>query len=275
MKRVSVSVITVCRNAAEELKKTISSVLIQEDVDMELVIVDGASTDHSVNIIRATEEQCRQIGISMHWVSEPDKGIYDAMNKGVKMASKEWLNFMNAGDQFASSNVLQRLLSNPQITDADVVYGSVNQVFDFGTVEMKPAPLVRLKKKMAFCHQACLLRSSLLAEHPYNLNFPLAADYELIHWCYTQGKHFVKVDFPIANFEAEEGASSKNRLQLNREFARISGRHTTWGWRFEYAGKVLEVGFNKITRFIMPQHSIDKVRKKNYQRIQQKRNEKK
>ena len=271
MEQPKVSVITICRNAASELERTVRSVVAQEGVSMEFIIVDGASTDGTPDVIRQTEATCRQRNMPLRWMSEPDGGIFDAMNKGVRMASGQWLSFMNAGDLFSAPDVLARLMVLPSLSETDVVYGSVRQVFDFGTVEMPPAPLSRLEKKMAFCHQACLVRADVLRAHPYDLRYPLAADYELMHWCYTQGKRFVQAGFPVADFESEQGTSSRNRLRLNREFAHISGRFHTWGWRFEYLGRVLEVGFNKLTRAILPRRSVDQARRRNYRRIQNKR----
>ena len=268
---MKISVITVCRNAAEDLLLTAKSVVAQENCDLEYIIVDGASTDNTQKVIREIEEKCVARNIVLKWISEPDNGIYDAMNKGTKMASGDFVCYMNAGDTFAANDVVKRVCELPEMAENDVIYGSVIQKFDFGNVEIRPAALTKLQKKMAFCHQSCFIRTDILKAHPYNLQYPLAADYELVYWCYTHKKIFLRVDFPIACFESEKGASSKNRLQLNREFARISGRYSTWKWRFEYVGKCLEVGFNKLYRSLIPKSQSRALREKNYRRIQQNR----
>ena len=98
-----ISVITVCYQAAEPLQKTILSVRQQYYQPLEFIVVDGGSTDGTRDII------ARHQDIITRWVSEPDRGIYDAMNKGVSMATGEWVIFMNAGDTFAANNVLLRI----------------------------------------------------------------------------------------------------------------------------------------------------------------------
>lgn len=98
-----VSIITVTYNAESLLERTLQSVLSQRYADKEIVVVDGQSSDGTVAVIK------RHAAAIQSWVSEPDKGIYDAMNKGVRMATGDWILFMNAGDTFASDDVLQRL----------------------------------------------------------------------------------------------------------------------------------------------------------------------
>lgn len=88
---MKISVVTVCYNAADTIEKTMLSVLNQTHHDIEYIIIDGGSTDGTVEIIRKYADRIA------YWVSEPDKGIYDAMNKGIKVATGEWINFMNAG----------------------------------------------------------------------------------------------------------------------------------------------------------------------------------
>ena len=101
--KLLISVVTVCYNAADTIEKTMLSVLNQTYHDIEYIIIDGGSTDGTVEIIRKYADRIA------YWVSEPDKGIYDAMNKGIKVATGEWINFMNAGDEFVDANVLDKL----------------------------------------------------------------------------------------------------------------------------------------------------------------------
>ena len=109
MKEPLVSIITVCRNANQALCQTARSVLDQKDCPIEYIIVDGASTDGTMDTLRQLERECAERGIAMRWVSEPDRGIYDAMNKGCRMACGQWLNFMNAGDTFVSPETISRM----------------------------------------------------------------------------------------------------------------------------------------------------------------------
>ena len=99
-----ISVVTVSYNAVSTIEQTILSVINQTYPNVEYIIIDGGSTDGTVDIIKKYADKIA------YWVSEPDKGIYDAMNKGVVVATGEWINFMNAGDIFTDSDVIDKLL---------------------------------------------------------------------------------------------------------------------------------------------------------------------
>ena len=114
---MNVTIITVCRNHAKELEKTIQSVENQTWQKKEYIVIDGASTDETLEVIQQHGDSITQ------WISEPDQGIYDAMNKGIRLAQGQWVIFMNAGDTFASTDTLQRVFQESQ--EADVIYGDV------------------------------------------------------------------------------------------------------------------------------------------------------
>lgn len=271
------SIITVCRNAAESLWLTASSVLeqnIPEHFSVEFVIVDGASSDTTPQVLKRITETCGQ-SVRLRIESAPDGGIYDAMNKGTRMASGLLLCFLNAGDTFAQTDVLARVAEVQSAKQADVYYGSVIKKLNFGLVETKPRPLETLQRKMAFCHQSAFIRREVLIAHPYNLDYRLAADYEFFYYCFSSGKVMCDMDFPVAVFESEKGVSSNNRLRMNREYARINGRYNSFAWWLEYCGKCLEVGFNNVWRALSPTALVDRIRKKVYTRKTSSRSEKK
>lgn len=261
MKAPLVSVISVTFNALEDLRKTAESVWAQDYGNLEYVVIDGASADGTAEWLREQSSDSRLL-----WVSEKDRGTYDAMNKGVRLCHGEWVCFMNAGDTFASPNCLSLIVQELSNPSNDVVYGSVNVIKNFGTITVRPRGLDLLRRKMAFCHQASLSRRSLLLEHPFNLTYRLVADYDFFHWCYTVGKTFCQVDHELANFEAENGTSSKHRLRVLRECGRVSGRNKTLVGTLEYIGQSIEVGFNKLYRAVTPSSMIEKIRARNYSR---------
>lgn len=197
MNKPVVSVITVCRNACNMLERTIQSVLNQTYKDIEYIIVDGASTDGTLELLAQ-----HTIKIS-RWVSEPDKGIYDAMNKGVGLAHGEWTIFMNAGDVFANSYVLEKVFS--VLEHADVIYGDV--VKD-GVVKKALSP--RNSHRMYFCHQSAFVKTCLLKEFPFDITHKMSADFKQMKQLWLAGKQFLQLDFPIAEYDIQ-GVSNMNR----------------------------------------------------------------
>lgn len=118
MNKLKISVVTVCYNAVETLEETMLSVLHQTYPDIEYIIIDGGSTDGTVDIIKKYADRLA------YWVSEPDKGIYDAMNKGIDIATGDYINFMNAGDKFYQHNTVASLLESFTIMEpTTIIYG--------------------------------------------------------------------------------------------------------------------------------------------------------
>ena len=112
-----ISIITVCYNAVELIEKTIQSVLSQSYDNIEYIIIDGKSTDGTVEVIQ------RYAGRLAHWSSEPDGGIFDAMNKGLGLATGEWVNFMNAGDWFYDDDVVAQIVEKID-SKLTIIYGN-------------------------------------------------------------------------------------------------------------------------------------------------------
>lgn len=200
--QTTVSVITVTYNAAAMLERTLRSIEAQRYKKMETIIVDGKSKDGTVDIIRKHE------GAISKWVSEPDGGIYDAMNKGVRMASGEWIIFMNSGDTFADDDVLERIFSTRQ--DADIIYGDV---IKGGNVKKAPEKYYPYHR-MLFCHQSSLTRRKLLLDCPFDTSHRLSADLKFFLTQYFRHAGFHYVGFPIANFDTTGVSNSRRSAGL-------------------------------------------------------------
>lgn len=122
------SIITINRNNAQGLQRTIQSVVSQSDKDMEYIVVDGASTDESVSVIKSFADQ-----YSIRWVSERDKGIYNAMNKGIGMAQGEYIMILNSGDYLASPQVVERIgKALIEKGEPDILYGDMIKIWPDG-----------------------------------------------------------------------------------------------------------------------------------------------
>lgn len=194
---MNVTIITVCRNHAKELEKTIQSVENQTWQKKEYIVIDGASTDETLEVIQLHGDSITQ------WISEPDQGIYDAMNKGARLAQGQWVIFMNAGDTFASTDTLQRVFQESQ--EADVIYGDV---IKGGHVKKAEAP--HNAHRMFFCHQSAFVKTSCLRTFPFDTSHRMSADFKQIKQLYLSGKTFRQLDFPVAVFDTQ-GVSNTSR----------------------------------------------------------------
>lgn len=172
---MKISIITISYNAAKEIERTMRSVLDQTFQDLEYIVVDGKSSDGTVNIARsiAGEYPNRKI----HIISEPDKGIYDAMNKGIKMASGEWLNMMNAGDIFADNDVLQNVFKKTISDNISFIYSDLYKMTSFG--RCFKVDMVCSKHLRQVVHQCIIYRRKLHELYGYYAVTPkiIVSDY--------------------------------------------------------------------------------------------------
>lgn len=215
---MKLSVVTVCRNAEKCIKKTIESVLNQTATDYEYIILDGASSDATISIVESYRDDFLKKGISYIWVSEPDNGIYDAMNKSLDKASGEWILFMNSGDMFYDEEVVDKLFIEDN-NEYDIVYGDVliteNNKFKFNAAgNMDDQGLFS-----PICHQGMMTRTSTLKKYRYNKEYKLAADYDAMIRMHKDKKKFKKINIIVAIFEIG-GISYKNSSRYLKEMYR-------------------------------------------------------
>ena len=165
---MKLSIITVNYNDAEGLERTIMSVISQTFKDYEFIIIDGGSMDASVDIIKKYEDNID------YWVSERDGGIYSGMNKGLRQAKGEYVNFMNGGDCYHSSDVLDKIFALN--SDADIITGthSENGLRNVGNGGVTMLDLY----KWAIDHQASFIRRELALLHPYDEKYRIVSDWK-------------------------------------------------------------------------------------------------
>lgn len=166
---MKITIVTVTYNCKNKVEKTIQSVLSQTYEDIEYIIVDGKSCDGTLDVIRKYSENISEI------ISEPDNGVYDAMNKAAKLAKGEWVNFMNAGDTFVSPDVVSKLFST-DISNVGVLFGDTLCVGQNGTFELRYQPNWWKHKIMPSCHQSIFVRRDVLKRFPFDLRFKVCAD---------------------------------------------------------------------------------------------------
>jgi glycosyltransferase involved in cell wall biosynthesis len=207
----SLSIITVNYNNADGLSKTIKSILNQSFKGFEYIIIDGGSTDNSLEIIKTHKEHIT------HWVSEPDKGVYNAMNKGLRVATGEYVLFMNSGDYLYSSKVLEQALKNISTND-DLIYGDVvliNNELNTERVQVHPkTPSFSYFYKQTICQQACFIKRDLFDRIFYfNEDYKISADWEfLIYAIYIEKVNFKKIDVIISVYDMG-GISSTSKYR--------------------------------------------------------------
>lgn len=210
-----ISVVTVCYNTVNDIEKTILSVINQTYPNIEYLIIDGGSKDGTMDIVNKYKDKIDVI------VSEPDKGIYDAMNKGIKAAAGEWINFMNAGDLFVKNTTLSEVFKAKQYS-CDVIYGDTIKILSTGAYWSKHEPVDTLKTRLPFCHQSCFISKNAAMSNLYNTDYKIAADYNQFYTIYKNGGRFKDISVPISIFDNVEGLSSQYPDRLIKEYCRIN-----------------------------------------------------
>lgn len=176
---MKISIITVCWNSAATIEKTIKSLQEQDYKDIEYIVVDGNSTDITLDIIR------RYPDVITKWISEPDKGLYDAMNKGIKMATGDYIGIVNADDTLASPYVITNIVKFLKINDIDASLGDIVQHNNDGKIvrHYSAENWSPDKLKIGFmpAHPGIFFKRELFEKLGYYaLDFKIGADYELI-----------------------------------------------------------------------------------------------
>ncbi len=209
-----VSIITVAFNAVDEIENTILSVLSQSYNNIEYIIVDGGSTDGTVDVIKKYSDKIDT------WISEPDNGVYDAMNKGVKTAYGEWVNFMNCGDVFYNEEVVERLFEEPIDCTDVVVFGNTEFVTKKGNRIVKYGDFL-LHKYMPACHQSIFCRRRELVKRPFDIAYKIAADLDFFYHLSPEYK-FKYVNIIVSRYNAIYGISTSNEIGTLKEILKIT-----------------------------------------------------
>ena len=232
------TIITVSFNAADNIAETINSVLSQSYNDIEYIIIDGGSTDGTAEIIRQYD------GDIAYWISEPDKGIYDAMNKGLAKSHGNYILFLNAGDTFFNNEVLTNVYDEIQFSAPnmpDVIYGETVGKTDDGyyVIESHPQPF---KEDIGCCHQSILVRGDIIRKEKFNTKYRLRADFDLMHRLYLNKRYsFRHINKYISIYDCYGASSSLKHIHLmRREQLDILGE------KFSYPSFIIWLAKNSI-----------------------------
>ncbi len=232
-KCMKVSIITVTYNADATVERTMKSVAMQTCGEIEHIVVDGASKDGTLEIVRRYDAKV---------VSEPDKGLYDAMNKGIRLATGDYLVFLNAGDKLHAEDTIERVLKIAEKEGMPgVIYGDTNIVDDAGKFlhvrRLRPPKVLTWKSfrsGMLVCHQSFYVRRDMAQE--YDLQYRFSADFDWCIRCMKEGKKRGLKNVPvISNSQLStltdylsEGMTTANHKASLKERFGIMAKHYGW-----------------------------------------------
>lgn len=214
------SIITICYNDCPGLELTLKSVSSQTCRDFEYIVIDGASTDGSAELLRQYSD------IIDYAVSERDNGIYHAMNKGISRANGEYCLFLNAGDSLYSENTIEKAL--PHLQGADFISGHTLCTFDDGKTSIWKAvnhATTQLMMMYSLSHQATFIRTELLKERPYREDLKIVSDWEqMFYELIIKNRTYKKIDLYICKF-AQGGVSSGKPELREQERKKVLDEH--------------------------------------------------
>ncbi len=227
------SIITVAYNAAKCISETLDSILAQDFDELEVIVVDGASTDGTVDILRQYEAK---MSGRFRWLSEPDKGIYDAMNKGVAMAKGDFVNFLNCGDSY-TPKALESVAAEIRLhQEAQVVYGITRYFDDKGEIRLVRENHTRFRE-MNICHQSIWYRRELFDKYGnYDLTYHFMADYDMNIRLFQAGAVFLPIDAIVVNYSmtgvtsnpANKEEGQKETMTIFYKYGMVDEAHYKW-----------------------------------------------
>ncbi len=255
---LKISVVTVCYNAVNTIEETMLSVLNQSYSNVEYIIIDGGSTDGTVDIIKKYADRLA------YWVSESDKGIYDAMNKGIAIATGDYINFMNAGDRFFLPTTIASIFSS--LRTEDVIYGDTIKITNSCNYIEHCLPLESMAFILPFGHQSTFIEKNTIKKTPFNLHFKSAADYNQLYHIWENGAKFTYIPTVIAVFDAISGFSAINKEIVIKEVAEINGTINEKNWYFHFKLRIVKNRLKILFKTMLPKSLIIKINRKNIRR---------
>lgn len=221
---LKVTIITIVYNGASTLELTIKSVINQTYKNIEYIIIDGNSSDGTVDIIKKYQDKIT------YWVSESDKGISDAFNKGIKLASGALVGLLNSGDFYENNSIeliIDRYFAEKNrgiLSNYFVIHGNVKMINGFKSKIYSPPPIETFIYQMPIWHPTAFVSKEVYEELLYDLEYKVAMDYDLFSRMYNQKVPFYYVDALIASMDVN-GISNKAAIRGFNEVMRASRKN--------------------------------------------------
>ncbi|MDU4959260.1 MAG: glycosyltransferase family 2 protein [Sporomusaceae bacterium] len=251
---LQISIITVCYNAASTIEQTILSVINQTYESLEYIIIDGASTDGTPDIIKKFQDKIT------YWVSEPDTGIYQAMNKGVAASIGDYVYFLGADDSLFNKNTIATVSRYLKEAKPEVLCGAIYVVDDVFHTRMQKRTGRRLSQEEVYTgqiapHQGMFIRTNLMKKYRYNEKYKIAGDYDLFLRLNKDGCHIKYIDDVIA-FYSNGGVGASRNMPRVHECSESIGSHLPGEYvgkyqRTEGTGERLRIQFDRVVRKIL------------------------
>lgn len=211
---IRITVITVCKNAEKIIRATLQSVVSQTYSNIEYIVIDGASTDNTISVIQKMTKH-----FSIKFLSETDGGIYDAMNKGITLATGEYIYFLNAGDTFVECNVVRKVVDEIKKKTADIYYGNIIYQYPDGKTRIRMYGSV-CGKKIYYCtgdcinHQAIFASSKYLKNYPFDTSYKICGDRDWMMRMHRMKAIFSNMPLVICNYSLNENSVSVSNKTL-------------------------------------------------------------
>jgi glycosyltransferase involved in cell wall biosynthesis len=216
-----VSIITVCFNSEKTIRKTLESVLAQTYRNLEYLIIDGKSTDGTLEILESYRDAFADAGISYRVVSEPDEGIYDAMNKGIRMATGRLIGIINSDDWYEPIAVETAVNTNRE-EPYDLFYGDINLIRADGSIIVKRSRLDRFPSSRHWNHPTTFITKETYDDQGLYRNETVYDDFDLILRLRKAGKRVAIRNVVLANFRT---GGVSNQKSLKKCVSRIKARY--------------------------------------------------
>lgn len=222
MRDCMISVITVAKDAEQTIGSAIESVLLQTYRNIEYIFVVSKSNDNTDGIIESYKALLSDRGIIYKHISEPDTGIYNAMNKGIYHASGEWVYFLNADDRLRDDLVFENVFFNSciDLEKIDCIYGNIVLADGKRIIVRKGSPVETIYYKFPFSHQAFFVKRATILHYMFDEKYNRLADFKQFSMMYLDHKKFEYVNVDVALFSMS-GASQKDFFQLMLEREKI------------------------------------------------------